>query len=111
MTSTYQTIVSTTLSLPFAGRLHIAGDVDVGKDTTTNSTTAAITCDAYVGGAQVGEPMREDIGTPTHHRQISVVASVARGAGTYTVQVRCRGNNAAADRANLSVWATADTSV
>ena len=52
--------------------------------------------------------VREDISTPSHHRQLTSVATIEKSAGLYTIRIACweADNEVNADRANLVLVGT-----
>lgn len=114
LSATPQAVVSTTITTAGDGRVHVAGVVDVQKDGTTG-VSAQVTCGAEIATfgqsdwTALGHPQQEDISTPFHHRQITAAASVVKPAGRYSLRLVCSGNNATAERANLTAWGTQNT--
>ena len=110
-----QAFVTTTITLGFPGRVHAGGSADLQKDGTSSATSAHLTCDIQIATfglenwADVGEDLREDIGTANHHRQITIAASVTKPAGRYSLRLRCWGNNGTFERGSLTAWGTQDT--
>ena len=106
-------IVQATIVLPTAGRIIAMGDAELWKQDNTAGQSARGTCQLQIaipgGWDTFGQPVREDISTPTHHRQLATVSSIARAAGTYTVRIACSGNLLLADRGNLALLGVQDS--
>ena len=103
-------IVQSSITLPEAGLVVAMGDAELYKDAAAVGSVRG-TCQLQLLNSTtgnwdtMGQPVREDISTPTHHRQLATVGSSTKGAGTYSVRIACwsdRTDNALkADRGNL----------